>query len=321
MDPESIAWINHIRTREIEILFEKLPQLGGDLLEIGGGSGQQASLMAKRGFRVVSLDVPSSGYREQRLFDVLDYDGVHIPFPDASFDVIFSSNALEHVIELDRLEAEMLRVLRANGRAIHIVPSHRWRLWTWLTHYPGLLALIWRRVRRGPSREAMPNGHETSTGADWVSLLRKALIPARHGERGTAFSEYLHFHPRRWSAHFERTGWHIVDSFDLALFYTGNMLARRHLPITLRERLGRVLGGATQCFVLEKREKAEGGRETPRPAAGFGLLAPSANAYSPSHGHPAEEHKPALGGQRLARQLSPGRCTKVAQSAPRACGE
>jgi hypothetical protein len=101
----------------------------------------------------------------------------------------------------------------------------------------------------------MPNGHETRTGADWVSLLRKALIPARHGERGTVFSEYLHFHPRQWSAHFERTGWHIVDSFDLALFYTGNMLARRHLPIPLRERFGHLVGGATQCFVLEKAEK------------------------------------------------------------------
>ena len=255
MDPESIAWINHIRTREIEILFEKLPQLAGDLLEIGGGSGQQASLIAKRGLRVVSLDVPSSGYREQRLFDVLDYDGVHIPFPDASFDVVFSSNALEHVIELDRLESEMLRVLRANGRAIHIVPSHRWRFWTWLTHYPGSLALIWRRVRRGSWPGDLPSGHKPRTTVDWVSALRKAMIPARHGERGTVISEYLHFHPRRWGAHFEGAGWHIVDSFDFGLFYTGNMLARRHLPITLRERFGRLVGGATQCFVLEKRKR------------------------------------------------------------------
>lgn len=43
MDPESIAWINHIRAREIEILSEKLPLLGG-MLEIGGGSGRRASL-------------------------------------------------------------------------------------------------------------------------------------------------------------------------------------------------------------------------------------------------------------------------------------
>jgi len=255
MDPESIAWINHIRTREIEILLKRLPRLGGDLLEIGGGSGHQASLMAKRGLRVVSLDVPSSGYREQRVFDVLDYDGVHIPFPDASFDVVFSSNVLEHVVELDRLEAEMLRVLRADGRAIHIVPTHRWRLSTWLTHYPGLLALIWRRARRGSRRDVLPGGREPRTGADWVSLLRQAVVPARHGERGTVFTEYAHFHPRRWSAHFEGAGWRIVDSFDLGLFYTGNLLAWRHLPITLRERLGHLVGGVTQCFVLEKRKR------------------------------------------------------------------
>jgi hypothetical protein len=119
---------------------------------------------------------------------------------------------------------------------------------------PGLLALIWRRARRGSRREALPGEHETRTSADWVSVLRKAVIPARHGERGTVFSEYHHF-IRRWSAHFERAGWHIVDSFDLGLFYTGNMLAWRHLPITLRERFGHIVGGATQCFVLEKRKR------------------------------------------------------------------
>jgi hypothetical protein len=47
----------------------------------------------------------------------------------------------------------------------------------------------------------------------------------------------------------------LVDSFDLGLFYTGNSLAWRHLPITLRKRLGHLVGGATQCFVLEKQKK------------------------------------------------------------------
>jgi SAM-dependent methyltransferase len=262
MDPQSIAWVNLIRTREIEILFERLPRLHGDLLEIGGGSGQQALLLARRGLHVVSLDVPSSGYREERVFEMLDYDGVHIPFPDASFDVVFSSNALEHVIQLDRLEAEMLRVLRPNGRAIHIVPSHRWRLWTWLTHYPSVLALIWRRARRASPREALPSEQERRATPNWVSLVQKALIPSRHGEHGTAVGEYAHFHPHRWAAHFEDAGWRIVDSFDLGIFYTGSLLARWHLPIALRERFGHLIGGATQCFVLEKRQ-AFGGATRP----------------------------------------------------------
>ena len=47
----------------------------------------------------------------------------------------------------------------------------------------------------------------------------------------------------------------LVDSFDLGLFYTGNLLAWRHLAITLRERLGHLVGGATQCFVLEKQKR------------------------------------------------------------------
>lgn len=255
MDPESIDWVNAVRRREIEILFRRLPWLAGDLLEIGGGSGQQAALLADRGLRVVSIDVPGSGYRHQRVFDVIDYDGAHIPCPDASFDMVFSSNTLEHVAELDALEAEMQRVLRAGGRAIHIVPSHRWRLWTWLTHYPGALALISRRLRRWSQRALPSTAHAPGASEHWLSLVRKALVPDRHGERGTVLSEYSYFRPHWWRAHFERTGWRVVETFDMQLVYSGNMLARHHLSMPARERLGRLIGGATQCFVLEKRPK------------------------------------------------------------------
>src|SRR5262249_42712171 len=112
---------------------------------------------------------------------------------------------------------EMHRVLRPGGRAIHIVPSHRWRLWTWLTHYPGALALISRRLRRRGRCPVPPTQHAPEQR---LSLLRKALVPDRHGERGTVVSEYSYFHPRWWRAHFERTGWRVVETFDIALFYT-----------------------------------------------------------------------------------------------------
>jgi SAM-dependent methyltransferase len=255
MDAESIDWINAVRRREIEILFRRLPWLGGDLLEIGGGSGQQAALLQERGLRVLSIDVPDSGYRHQRIFEVIQYDGARIPFPDARFDLVFSSNTLEHVAQLDALEAEMQRVLRPGGRAVHIVPSHRWRLWTWLTHYPGALSLIWHRHRLRPRAEARVPRTEYASGGrgHWMSLLRKALIPDRHGERGTVVSEYAYFHPRWWSAHFERAGWRVVETFDMGLFYTGNMVVRRHLSMAARERLGHLIGGATQCYVLELR--------------------------------------------------------------------
>jgi len=248
MDSESVDWINRLRQEEMTLLFERLPWLAGDVLEIGGGSGQQAAVMAARGLRVQSIDIESSGYRQGRVFPVAEYDGRHIPFPDASFDIVFSSNALEHVKDLDALEAEMLRVLRPQGRAVHVLPTHRWRLWTSLAHYPGIAAMLWRGGAAAASDE---HAAQQAPGRA-LRRLRNALAPSRHGERGNVATEYWYFHPRWWQAHFERNRWTLVESFDVGLFYTGYLVARGGLAMERRRRLAGTLGSATRCYVLAK---------------------------------------------------------------------
>jgi ubiquinone/menaquinone biosynthesis C-methylase UbiE len=45
-----------------------------------------------------------------------------IPFEDQSFDIVVSNTVLEHVKDLDMVFAEIARVLRPNGRSLHIFP-------------------------------------------------------------------------------------------------------------------------------------------------------------------------------------------------------
>ena len=73
--------------------------------------------------------------RKQYDFPVPDYDGQRIPFSDESFDLVFSSNVLEHVNDVGSLLTESRRVLCREGMAIHILPSPYWRIWTSLAHY------------------------------------------------------------------------------------------------------------------------------------------------------------------------------------------
>ena len=78
------------------------------------------------------------GHDEDRLSV---YDGKTIPLPDASVDVVFSQQVIEHVTD-DALEAyyrEEGRVLKPGGLAVHYVP-HRLvpfdsHTGTWLIHY------------------------------------------------------------------------------------------------------------------------------------------------------------------------------------------
>lgn len=250
MTPAEIEWINGLRRAEMSALLQRLPWLAGDLLEIGGGTGQQAAILAAAGLNVTAIDLPSSGYREARQFPIREYDGKHIPFPDGSFDVVFSSSTLEHIPDLESFEGEIARVLRPKGRAVHVLPTHHWRLWTSLAHYPAVILYIWRRLKAAaPPPGGVAGEAETVRRPSWW----KALFPPRHGERGNALTEWGYFHPRWWSAHFERTGWRIRESFPMGLLYTGYMIANGRLPLATRRSLARIFGSATRCFVLEKR--------------------------------------------------------------------
>ena len=107
------------------------------MIEIGGGTGWQAQEFASAGYDVRSYDLASTEYTANGLFQVRDYDGHRLPEADASADIVFSSNVLEHIPHVVAFQAEMLRVLKPDGFALHILPSAPWRLWTSATHYPG----------------------------------------------------------------------------------------------------------------------------------------------------------------------------------------
>src|SRR5262249_48203258 len=47
-----------------------------------------------------------------------------LPFPDRSYDVIVSSEVLEHTPRPRRMIAEIARVLRSGGKAVLTVPMH-----------------------------------------------------------------------------------------------------------------------------------------------------------------------------------------------------
>jgi SAM-dependent methyltransferase len=239
-------WLTTLRVHEAELVLARAPHPFGRVLELGGGSGQQAAVFARHGAQVRSIDTQAA----HGAFPVEPYDGRHIPFADACFDVVFSSNVLEHIRDLDGMEREIARVLRPGGRAIHVLPTHHWRAWTSATHLPHLL----RRVLARPPAPPTPPAPAAQPQAARNGRLQSLLGLSPHGERGHAVSEYLrYFRPSWWTRHFEAAGWDVVDHFGLELFYTGNVLVGPRLGLAARARLGRLLGTATMGFVLRRR--------------------------------------------------------------------
>jgi len=250
-----LQWLDRVRAAELDSILVRANGLEGKVLEIGGGTGSQAAALQRRGVDITSIEMAASNYRHARVFPMIEYDGVHIPFEDETFDTLFSSNVLEHVPHLDILQTEMMRVLKPKGRAIHVMPSHTWRLWSNVTHYVSLMQKLISfsggvRVAEGSSSGASDPSQAASPSL--ASRLKRAVIPARHGERGNAFTEVFYFRPSWWRNHFEKAGWIVEDVSPVPLFYTGYMVLKGRLDLSSRRKLAGYFGSASTCFILSK---------------------------------------------------------------------
>ncbi|MBI1377191.1 MAG: methyltransferase domain-containing protein [Frankiales bacterium] len=95
-----------------------LPLEGARLLDVGGGPGYFAEAFEARGALYVPLDADAGELalhgRAPGPRTVLG-DGTSLPFRDAGFDVVYSSNVAEHVRHPWRMADEMVRVVRPGG--------------------------------------------------------------------------------------------------------------------------------------------------------------------------------------------------------------
>jgi SAM-dependent methyltransferase len=249
MEEVRLLWLDRVRMAELDHILALANGLEGKVLEIGGGTGTQAAELQRRGVDITSIEMPTSTYKAARVFPLIEYDGVRIPFEDATFDTLFSSNVLEHVPHLDLFQVEMMRVLKPNGRAVHVMPSASWRLWSLLTHYVSLL--------QKAKAASLPTASQTSASTAATALtpstrLKRALFEERHGERGNVLTEAFYFHSAWWRRRFREVGWIVEGVSAVPLFYTGYMVLKDRLDLPTREKLAAILGAASTCYILRK---------------------------------------------------------------------
>lgn len=239
-----------VRAAELEAARRHFPS-AGDVLEVGAGNGWQARQLAQDGYRVTAIDVDPSNPVLGEHHPVALYDGVNLPLEDASVDVVFSSNVLEHVRDLPGLLLEMRRVLRPGGRAVHVLPTPVWRAWTIAARY-AYLAQLAGSPRRLPvtSNLAAEGGVQVPrSGAAARALLRRALVEPPHGEFRSSLSELDDYRAQRWEQRFREAGWRMERAHGAGVFYTGYGLLPM-LGIARRRALSRALGSSCRVFVL-----------------------------------------------------------------------
>ncbi len=93
--------------------------LGRDVLEIGCGTGLILKEIAPFARQAVGVDISRGmlDHARRRGLSVVEGSATDLPFPDNSFDTIYSFKVLAHVEDIRRAMSEVSRVLRPGGRA------------------------------------------------------------------------------------------------------------------------------------------------------------------------------------------------------------
>jgi ubiquinone/menaquinone biosynthesis C-methylase UbiE len=220
---QTLDHLRVLRQAELTKAMELMPPPPARLLEIGAGTGWQALVLLEMGYEVCAVDLPSSRYATERVFAIQEYDGQKLPFSAGEFDIVFSSNVLEHIKDRLEFQAEIQRVLKAGGQAVHVLPSSTWRFWTNVTH-----------------------------------LMKFGNNPRVHGEHSAnAWDEINQFSRNKWRKIFTESCWQITAEQKNNLFYTGNSVMDSRLSLGARRFLSTVFGNSCNIFVLNKIDKVQ----------------------------------------------------------------
>ena len=118
LNPGRLAYITRVLERDLQ-----LNPSGKRALDVGCGGGLLAEEMARLGFDVTGVDPAESSLETARAHAersglAVDYrhgTAEALPCDDASFDLVYCCDVLEHVDSVERAVAEAARVLKPGG--------------------------------------------------------------------------------------------------------------------------------------------------------------------------------------------------------------
>jgi 2-polyprenyl-3-methyl-5-hydroxy-6-metoxy-1,4-benzoquinol methylase len=155
--------------RRLEVLFDDLLRSedlrGQRLLDAGSGTGYFSAWADSRGALVTAVDIGPSLLEETRrkgVNRVVASDVGMLSFADDTFDVVISSECIEHTPSPRASVKELVRVLRPGGIMALTCPNRAWRWSCALANAVGIRPYLgfenwpgWKQLRQWLQEEGM----------------------------------------------------------------------------------------------------------------------------------------------------------------------
>ena len=117
------------RIRLLQTTFNRLNIKKGKILDAGCGSGYFCKLFKNMEFEVCGIDISENAIKKAKsLYPEIEFKisvlDDRIPYPDNSFEIVWSSEVIEHIFCVYEYLTEINRVLKTKGYYILTTPYH-----------------------------------------------------------------------------------------------------------------------------------------------------------------------------------------------------
>ena len=99
------------------------PREDDRILDVGSGRGFLTERMRRIAPRTVGIDLNPQAVANAVVPGIRLMDAQRLEFPDASFDLVYSFHAIEHVPDVAAVFHEIDRVLRPGGKVLLVYPA------------------------------------------------------------------------------------------------------------------------------------------------------------------------------------------------------
>lgn len=208
--PHTVDWFLEVEAHRYGEYGPWMPRLmefdrhrGERVLEVGGGMGTDLAQFARNGAIVTDvdlsaghLDLARENFRLRGLTGTfIHHDAEMLPFPDGTFDVVYSNGVIHHTPNTQSVIDEIYRVLKPGGKAIIMVyAEHSLNYWS---------AKVAKLGLRGGLLQALSMGDIMSRAVEMTRNNARPLVKvytARRLRKMFASFSDVHIHKRQLTA-------------------------------------------------------------------------------------------------------------------------